>query len=81
MVLPIHILICSTLPYFLSLCGTVEVMTFKLPIRSHVVVVAGRVDTSRARYGDGDACSYESGFGEGRESEISRWFRVKGEIM
>ena len=48
-VLPIHILIRSTLPYFSSLCGTVEMVTFKLPIRSRVVVVAGRVDASRAR--------------------------------
>ena len=31
--------------------------------------------------GDGDSCSYESGFGEGQESEISRWFRVKGKLF
>ena len=45
-VLPICILIRSTL--LLSLCGTIEVAT--LPIRCcEVVVVAGRVDASRAR--------------------------------
>ena len=45
-VLPIRILIRSTL--LLSLCGTIEVAT--LPIRRReVVVVAGRVDASRAR--------------------------------
>ena len=46
-VLPIHILIHSTLPHFSLLCGTVEVVTLLIR-RCEVVVVAGHVDMSQA---------------------------------